>query len=117
MDIETLAWAALKADIDQKEAKRQADELKAELTRRLEEEGRWNTDTKAIGNVRTKISNNRYFDLEEAESIVDPQVIEQCQVTKTDPKLLQQHMTPIQKEQAMKHYSNPFKLSLEVLKD
>lgn len=116
-NIDRLAWAALKADLEQKEAKKKADELKKKFIQALEEQDLYHSDTKAVGNVRTKITANRFFNLESAEEMVDEDTLEKCKVTVTDAKLLKNHLNKNQIEEAMESYDNPFKLQLEVLRD
>ena len=115
--LEKLALAALQADVELKEAKRVAEERKNALIKALEASGKWNTNTKAIGNVRTKIQNNRYFDIETAEKIAGEEAVKKATVEVTDAKILKAFMTPNDVEAAMKPYKNPYKLSLEVLRD
>ena len=115
--LEKLALQALKADIELKEAERVAKAAKEQLIKALEDSGKWNTDTKAIGNVRTKIQNNRFFDVDTAVSIVGEETAKKAEVVKVDPKILKAFMTQNDVEAAMKPYKNPYKLSLEVLRD
>ena len=74
-----------------------------------------NKDTKAIGDVKTNFTPNRYFDLETALELVDEEAIEESTVTVVDPGLLKQHMTPIQLEKAMKTYDIPLKVAVKPL--
>lgn len=109
-----LATLALKAKQKADAAAEAADLAKLAFLQQLIAEDMFNPDTKAIGPVRTAISPNRYFDLDTALTLVDEEVVEECKVTVVDPKLLQQNMTPKQKEAAMKSYEIPFKLGLRV---
>ena len=115
--LEKLALQALKADIELKEAERVAKAAKEQLIKALEDSGKWNTDTKAIGSVRTKIQNNRFFDVDTAVRLVGEETAKKAEVVKVDPKILKAFMTPNDVEAAMKPYKNPYKLSLEVLRD
>ena len=115
--LEKLAMQALRADMNLKEAKRIADEAKEQFIKALEAANMWNTDTKAVGNVRTKIQNNRFFDVTTAEKLAGDEAVEKAQVTATDAKILKSMMSDNDIEAAMKPYKNPYKLSLEVLRD
>lgn len=116
-DIETLAQKALDADIAAKEAKERADEAKALLIEALKAEDMFNTSTKAVGNVRSKITPNRFFDADAAFESLPKALQKQVMVTKPDANLIKANLTPIQKEQFMKDYAVPFKVSLDVLID
>lgn len=109
-----LATIALKAKLAADAAQEAADSHKLAFLQQLIAEDMFNPDTKAIGPVKTGISPNRYFDLDTALTLVTPEVAKECEVTAVDPKLLQQNMTPRQKEAAMKSYEVPYKLGLKV---
>lgn len=115
--LEKLAMQALRADMNLKEAKRIAEEAKEQFIKALEAADMWNTDTKAVGNVRTKIQTNRFFDVTTAEKLAGDEAVEKAQVTATDAKILKSMMTDNDIEAAMKLHKNPYKLSLEVLRD
>lgn len=115
--LEKLAMQALRADMNHKEAKRIADEAKEQFIKALEAADMWNTDTKAVGNVRTNIQNNRFFDVTTAEKLAGDEAVEKAQVTATDAKILKSMMSDNDIEAAMKPHKNPYKLSLEVLRD
>lgn len=112
--LEKLALIALQTKQKAEKAAEIAEEAKFAFLQQLIAEDMFNPDTKAVGPVRTTISPNRYFDLDTALTLVQPEVVEECKVTIVDPKLLQQNMTPKQKEAAMKSYEVPFKLGLKV---
>lgn len=116
-NIDDLALAALKADMLAKDAEDKAKEAKANLYEALEKAGALNPDTKALGHVRTKIQPNRYFAVDEALQSLPKKVQKEVMVSKPDPKLVQGHLTPIQRETFMKDHPQRFKLSLEVLKE
>ena len=116
--LEKLAMAALRADIEKKEAERRAAAAKEDFIAALKQAGKYTTDTTAVGNVRTKIQNNRYFDIEKAERLAGEEAVKASQVTSTDAKILKAHMKPNDVEAAMVQYEkNPLKLSLAVLED
>lgn len=115
--LEKLAMQALRADMNLKEAKRIAEEAKEQFIKALEAADMWNTDTKAVGNVRTKIQTNRFFDVTTAEKLAGDEAVEKAQVTATDANILKSMMTDNDIEAAMKPHKNPYKLSLEVLRD
>ena len=115
--LEKLAMQALRADMNLKEAKRIADEAKEQLIKALEASGKWNPDTKAVGPVRLKITNNRFFDIETAEKIAGEEAVKKATVEVTDAKILKTMMTQNDIEAAMKSYDNPYKLGLEPLRD
>lgn len=113
--LEKLAQIALRAQIKSEAAAAELSKAKKELMLGLMDAGMFNKDTKAIGNVQTNITPNRYFDVDVALTLVTPEDIEESTVEVVDAKLLKQHMTPIQVEKAMKDYEVPFKLGLKPL--
>lgn len=116
-NLENLAQTALAADIKAKEAKDYADEAKAIFVEALIAENKFNANTKAVGDVRVKLTPNRFFDAAAAFESLDKKTQKAVLVTKPDPKLIQANITPVQKEQFMKDYAVPFKLGLDVLDD
>ena len=112
-ELEKLAKIALRAQLKWDAADAELKKAKTELIMALMDAGMFNKDTKAIGDVKTNITPNRYFDVDTALTLVSPEVILESTVEVIDSKLLQAHMTPIQKEQAMKDYPVPFKLGLK----
>lgn len=112
-ELEKLAEIALRAQVKADAANAELTKAKSELIGALMDAGKFNKDTKAIGNVKLNITPNRYFDVEEALTLVTPEDIEASTVEVVDAKLLKQHMTPIQVEKAMKSYDVPFKLGLK----
>lgn len=112
-ELEKLAKIALRAEIKAKAATAELAKAKAELIGALMDYDMFNKDTKAIGDVKTSITPNRYFDIDEAMTLVTPEDILESTVEVVDAKLLKQHMTPIQLEKAMKDYDVPFKLGLK----
>lgn len=113
--LEKLASIALRAQIKHDAAKAELEKAKKELMLGLMDAGMFNKDTKAIGNVQTNITPNRYFDVDTALTLVTPEDIEESTVEVIDNALLKKHMTPIQLEKAMKDYEVPFKLGLKPL--
>jgi hypothetical protein len=114
--LEQLAVIALKAKIKAENAAEAYKEAQRAVMMQLIAEDMFNPDTKGIGPVKLNITPNRYFDLDTAITLVSEEVVEECKVTAVDPKLLQQNMTPKQKEAAMKSYEVPFKLGFGVAK-
>ena len=114
-NLDALADAFLEAQINLDGAKERLEDAKATFIEALEAEGKFNPRTKAYGSARLRITPNRYFDVESATSEVSEEVLEECRVTKVDPKLLALNLTPKQKEQFMKDYAVPFKISVAVL--
>lgn len=112
-ELEKLAHIALRAQIKADAANAELAKSKAELIGALMDANMFNKDTKAIGDVKLNITPNRFFDVEEALTLVTPEDIEASTVEVVDAKLLKQHMTPIQVEKAMKSYEVPFKLGLK----
>lgn len=112
--LKALALKALKLKLKLDEIEAQYKEAQLEVMNQLIAEDAFNPDTHAAGAVRLKITPNRYFDLETAKTLVTEEDIEASKVTLVDPKKLQQHMTPIQKEAAMKSYPVPYKLGFAV---
>jgi len=114
--LEMLAIAALKADMKAKEAVAAYKEAQLAFSEQAEKEGMLNPDTLAIGPVKTNITPNRFFDVDTAITLVTKKAVLESTVKVVDAKLLQQHMTPIQREQAMKFYPNPYKVGFAVAK-
>lgn len=114
-ELEKLAKVALRAQIKADAATAELTKAKKELMLGLMDAGMFNKDTKAIGDVQTNITPNRYFDVDTALTLVTAKDIEESTVEVVDANLLQQHMTPIQKERAMKDHPVPFKLGLKPL--
>ena len=110
--LEQLALQALRLKMKADEITAQAKEANAAFIKQLIAEDLFDQSTKAIGDVRTVFSPNRYFDLDTALSLVDEEAIKESTVEVVDAKLLKQHMTPIQVEKSMKDYDQPLKLGL-----
>jgi len=111
--LEKLAKIALRAKIKLDAATAESKKANADLIGALMDAGMFNKDTKAVGDVLTVITPNRYFNIDKAMTLVTPQDILESTVEVVDAKLLKQHMTPIQLEQAMEDYDVPFKLGLK----
>lgn len=115
--LEELALIALKLDIKKKEIEAQYKEAQLNFIEQAKAEGMLNPDTLAVGPVKTNITPNRFFDLDTAVTLVTKKDVLESTVKVVDPKLLKQHMTPIQLEQAMKYYEgNPYKVGFAVNK-
>jgi hypothetical protein len=114
-ELEKLAKIALRAQVKADAAKAELEKAKAELIGALMDAGMFNKDTKAIGDVKTNITPNRYFDVDTALTLVTEKDIQESTVEVIDNALLKKHMTPIQLEQAMRDYEIPFKLGLKPL--
>ena len=112
-ELEKLAEIALRAQVKADAANAELTKAKSELIGALMDAGKFNKDTKAIGNVKLNITPNRYFDVDLAVTLVDEEAVKESTVEVIDAKLLKQHMTPIQQEKAMKSYDVPFKLGLK----
>ena len=111
--LEKLATIALRAKIKFDAAKAEAEKTKLEFIGELMDLGMFNKDTKAVGDVQTKLTPNRYFDVDTALTLVTEEDVKESTVEVVDATLLKQHMTPIQVEQAMKDYEVPFKVELK----
>lgn len=112
--LEALALRALKLDQLAKDVKQQAEAAKSAFIKKLMEEDLFDKSTKAVGDVQTVFSANRYFDLDTALALVDEEAIKESTVEVVDAKLLQDHMSKIQIEKCMKSYEIPLKLALKV---
>lgn len=112
-ELEKLAKIALRAKIKFDAAKAEAEKTKLEFIGMLMDLGMFSKDTKAVGDVQTKFTPNRYFDVDTALTLVTPEDIEESTIEVVDAALLKQHMTPIQVERAMKSYEVPLKLELK----
>lgn len=113
-ELEALAHRALKLDQLKKEITEQAEAAKAAFIKKAREEDLFDPSTKAIGDVRTVFTPNRYFDLETAISLVSEEDLKDSTVEVVDAKLLKQHMTPIEVEKSMKEFEVPLKVSFKV---
>ena len=111
--LEKTAQIALRAQIKADAANAELAKAKSELIGELMDLGLFNKDTKAVGMVQTNITPNRYFDVDTAVVLAGEEAVKESTVEVVDAKLLKQHMTPIQVEQAMKSYDVPFKLGLK----
>lgn len=110
-----LADKALRLKLKQDEAVAAYKEGQDALYAQLESEKLLSPDTKGLGDlVRVSVVPNRFFSLEKAEKLVTKKVLKECEVTAVDPKLLKQHLTPIQTEQAMEFYPKKYKLSVTI---
>lgn len=110
-----LADRALRLKLRADQATAAYKEAQEELYIQLEAEKLLNPDTKGLGDiVRVKLVPNRRFNIEIASKLVTKKVLKECEVTAVDAKLLQKHLTPIQKEQAMEFYEKKYKLSVEI---
>jgi hypothetical protein len=112
-ELEKLASIALRAQIKFDAAEAELKKAKSELIGALMDAGKFNKDTKAIGDVKLNITPNRFFDVETAVTLVTKKDVLESTVKVIDATLLKQHMTPIQLEQAMKDHPVPFKLGVK----
>jgi hypothetical protein len=114
--LELLAIKALRAEIAAKKAVADFEEAKLNFVEQAEKEQMLNPDTKAVGPVKLSITENRYFDLDTAITLVPEEVVEESKVTVVDTALLKQHMTPIQVQAAMKYHPKKYKVGFKVNK-
>lgn len=112
-ELEKLAHIALRAQIKADAANAELTKAKSELIGALMDANMFNADTKALGDTKLNITPNRYFDVDTAVTLVTEDDVKESMVEVIDAKLLKQHMTPIQLEQAMKSYEVPFKLGIK----
>lgn len=75
--LELLAEEALEADAAFKEAKTKAESTKAAFKKALEDAGKLDGDTKAVGVVRTIIKRTRRFDPALAKQLLTPEEVAQ----------------------------------------
>jgi len=115
-ELEMLAIKALRAEIAAKKAIAEFEEAKLNFVEQAEKEQVLNPDTKAIGPVKLAITENRFFDVDTAITLVDEEVVEQSKETVVNTTLLKQHMTPIQVEAAMKFHPKKYKVGFKVNK-
>lgn len=115
--LEQLALVALATKMKADKAKSEADAAKANFIAALRERGMFNQNTHAVGHVKTNLTPNRYFDAEAAFASLSEEDQKECLVEAPDAKLVQEHLTPKQRESFMKDYDVPFKLGLAVLED
>jgi hypothetical protein len=113
-ELEALAHRTLKLDQLKKEITEQYEAAKAAFIKKLKEEDLFDQSTKAIGDVRTVFTPNRYFDLDTALALVDEEAVKESTVEVVDAKLLKQHMTPIEVEKCMVPYDVPLKVTLKI---
>jgi len=114
--LELLALKALKAKIAADKAKADFEEAQVNFIEQAEKEHMLNPDTKAIGPVKTNITENRFFNVDTAITLVNEEAVKAATVEQVDAKLLKQHMTPIQVEQAMEFYAKKYKVGFGVNK-
>ena len=112
-ELKKLAMIALRAKIKLDAATASFKEAQSNLVIGLMDADMFNPDTKALGDVKLTLSPNRYFDVDEALTLVTEQDILESTVEVIDNALLKQHMTPIQLEKAMKSYDIPYKIALK----
>lgn len=111
----SLADKALRLKMKSDEAAAAYKEAQEALYAQLEAEKMLSPDTRGLGDlVRVSLVPNRFFNVKAAEKLVTKKVLKECEVTAVDPKLLKQHLTPIQTEQAMEYYPKKFKLSVTI---
>lgn len=113
-ELEALAHRTLKLDQLKKEITEQYEAAKAAFIKKLKEEDLFDQSTKAIGDVRTVFTPNRYFDLDTALALVSEEAVAESTVPVVDAKLLKQHMTPIEVEKCMKEFEVPLKVTLKI---
>jgi hypothetical protein len=114
--LEMLAIKALRAEIAAKKAAAEYEEAKLNFVEQAEKEQMLNPDLKAVGPVKLAITENRFFDLDTAITLVPEEVVEESKVTVVDTALLKQHMTPIQVQAAMKFHPKKYKVGFKVNK-
>lgn len=114
--LELLAIKALRAEIAAKKAAAEFEEAKLNFVEQAEKEQMLNPDLKAVGPVKLAITENRFFDLDTAVTLVKDEDVEDSKVTVVDPNKLKQHMTPIQVEAAMKFHPKKYKVGFKVNK-
>lgn len=113
-ELEALAHRTLKLDQLKKEITEQYEAAKAAFIKKLKEEDLFDQSTKAIGDVRTVFTPNRYFDLDTALALADEEAIKESTVEIVDSKLLKDHLSKIEIEKCMKTYEVPLKVTLKV---
>lgn len=111
--LEKLAMIALRAKIKLEAATAAFKVAQSDLIVGLMDADMFNPNTKALGDVKLTLSPNRYFDVDEALTLVTEKDILESTVEVIDNTLLKQHMTPIQLEKAMKSYDVPYKVALK----
>lgn len=115
--LDELATLALEAKIALDQAKEAYDEALNDFTYEAKQLGKLDSSLKAAGHARVKIVPNRKFNAQKAETFLTKKALKECEVTSIDAKKLKERLTPLQVEQAMENYSNPWKISLNVLVD
>lgn len=112
--LKNLAARALKLKQLQDEITEQYKAAIAAFIAQAKAEDLFDQSTKAIGDVKTVFSPNRYFDLDTAIAIAGDEAVKESTVEVVDAKLLKDHMSKIQIEKCMRDYEVPLKVSLKV---
>lgn len=115
--LEQLALVALALKIKADKAKTDYETAKSNFIEALRAKDMFNENTHAIGHVKTDFTPNRWFDADAAFASLPKKAQKECLVEVPDAKLIQAHLTPIQREKFMKDRDVPFKVSLSVLED
>ena len=115
--LDETATRALEAKIALDEAKEAYEEALRIFTDEAKQLGKLDSSLKAAGHARVKIVPNRKFNAQKAEAFLTKKALKECEVTSIDAKKLKERLTPLQVEQAMENYANPWKISLSVLVD
>lgn len=115
--LDELADKALELKIKMDEIAELYKEATTDFIEQAKAEGKYDTSLKAAGNARIKFTPNNSFDLEAAKKMVTQKVLKECTVQVVDPKLLKNHLNPLQTAQAMKPNATPFKFGIAVLDD
>ena len=115
--LEALALRALKLKQLKDDITEQYNAAIAAFIAKAQEEDLFDRSTKAIGDVQTVFSPNRYFDLDTAIAVAggpESEAVKESTVEVIDAKLLKDHMSKIQIEKCMKDYAVPLKVALKV---
>lgn len=112
-ELERLAELALTADIWAKDAAAAAKSAADAFKKALEEANMLDSDTKAVGIVRTTIFPTKRFDETLARSLMSQKLQKECSKIVLDSKLVQAKVSPEQYEQFQKVSGMTLKLSID----
>lgn len=112
-DLERLAELALTADIRAKDAAAEAKSATDAFRKALEAANMLDSDTKAVGVVRTVIYPTKRFDETLARSLMTQKLQKECSKVVLDTKLVQAKVSPEQYEQFQKVSGWTMKLSVD----
>jgi hypothetical protein len=111
--LEGLAEAALEAQRKAKEAEEEAKAATDAFRSALEEVGKLDADTKAVGIVRTTIYPTKRFNETLARSLMTKKLQKECEKTVLDSAAVKRHVSPVDYERMQVTTGWTLKLSVD----